>query len=341
LIAGLACCSITLLATRGGDRQPEPTPKVRFTLKGHTASINDLAFTPNGDILASASDDKTVRLWDVPKGAERGVLPAPDGFVNALAFAADDKTLAWAGNGGTVTLWDVAAGRERTSFEVNPDGRAFAVALSPDGKAVATDGETTGAGDKGLPAPVRLWDAATGKERGSLTGHARRVNCVAFSPNGKLLASGSDDRTVRLWDVSAGKEVGTLKGHTGVVWSVDFAPDGRTLASGGWDGAVRPWQVPGGKRRATLSEPGTVWAMAVAFAGDGKTLVSGSIAPGRGKPGRVTLWDPAAERPRASVPGSLGPVAKTADGGTLAAVVEVAGEPVVRLFDLGHVPPTD
>jgi dipeptidyl aminopeptidase/acylaminoacyl peptidase len=148
------------------------------------------------------------------------------------------------------------------------------------------------------------------------------VNSVAFSPDGKTLASGSGDvGTISLLDVATGKEQATLEGRDGRVTSVAYSPDGKTLASGNWDGTIKLWDVATGKEQATLKGH-TNWVNSVAFSPDGKTLASGggaSIA-GEFKPGEVNLWDVATGKERATLKGHtiVVSVAFSSDGKTLA-----------------------
>jgi len=153
------------------------------------------------------------------------------------------------------------------------------VAFSPDGQQIATGG---------WDQTVKLWDAATGREIHTLTGHTGFVRSVDFSPDGRALVSASEDRAVKLWEVTTGREIGTFRGHADFATAVVFHPDGDRLASGGIDGALRLWST---SRSLPLVMKTGAYVWSLAFTRDGSRLAT---SPGPlGNDLSVKLWDAA------------------------------------------------
>jgi WD40 repeat protein len=329
------------------------TGQLKVTLP-HPSPVWALAFSPDGKTLATGITDPaargglggTARLWDVRSGRLMASLTQTHP-VAALAFSPDGKTLAAGGGNdrvekrqatderGEARLWDVARRREKAPLRGHP-GAVLTVAFSPDGRMLAT-GEGLYRFEvgqrKGEPGETRLWDAASGQLKAVLRGHTDEVVTLAFSPDGKTLATGSEDRTARLWNMPGGQLAAVLQGHQGTVKTLMFSPNGRTLATGGnnadpgWDETTRLWDAQTGRLKATL-EGHTFGARVVAFSPDGHTLATGS------GDGTLRLWDVASGRLKVTRQRQAGWVltrARSADGQTLATG---STDGPVRLWDL-------
>ena len=279
----------------------------RLAIKGPMAESCGVAFSPDGRTLAVGTD-RAITLHDTESGEERASLTSENHYGSlGLAFSSDGRTLVSATTMGHAVVWDVATKRELATLKVHT--RSFCgVAVSPDGSMVASasDGPITchPIGPFGLPPEifgasavgcgpdygiVRLFDVASGEQRASLK-HDRTAYSVAFSPDGKLLASGGGG-AAKLWDLATNKARTLLEVEPDLdVYCVAFSPDGRTLAVGvgsrrfdGIEGEVRLWDVRQGRVRAVLKgEMGKVRSLA--FSPDSKRLVTVSRRV-------VVLWD--------------------------------------------------
>ncbi|MDH6104584.1 trypsin-like peptidase domain-containing protein [Anabaenopsis tanganyikae CS-531] len=283
------------------------------TLTGHSEWVRSVAFSPDGQTLASGSDDDTIKLWDVATGTSIATLTGHSSWVNSVAFSPDGKTLASGSWDGTIKLWDVATGTSIATL-TGHSSWVNSVAFSPDGKTLAS-----GSSD------IKLWDVATRRSIATLTGHSGSVESVAFSPDGQTLASGSWDDTIKLWDVATGRSIATLTGHSSWVRSVAFSPDGKTLATGSVDNTIKLWDVTTGRSIDTLTGHSDS-VLSVAFSPDGRTLASGSGDE------TIKLWDVATGRSIATLTGhsrGVHSVAFSPDGKTLASG---SGDETIKLW---------
>ncbi len=261
LVVGL--CAV--LASLSSVAAAQSIPEYEHRLTNHEGEATSVAFSPDGRLLATGSQDGAVRLWDVATGAEIRRLSGHTAEVNAVAFSPDGSLVASASGDRTLRLWDTASGAVRATLRGHTGG-VLALAFNDDGTLLAS-----GSVDK----DIRLWGVPSGEPLMTLSGHRWLVVALAFSPDGSLLASGSWDNSVRLWRVADGTEIRVLRGHRNFVRAVTFSPDGATLASGSWDTTVRLWDVASGQERVTLSgHDGPVFSLA--YSPDGLYLASAS-----------------------------------------------------------------
>ena len=242
--------------------------------RGHKSAARSVAFSPDGNILASGGRGGRMLLWDAGTGRLKQFVLRHAGAVWSLAFSPDGNTLAAATEGGYVYIYDVSNSKKvvRKHRLRAHSVRAWSVAFSPDGRFLASGGGDT---------VVRLWDYETGSIKKVLKGHEEQVLSVAFGAD-NTLASSSADGTVRMWDVET-KSSRILDGHTDWVFSVAFHPNGDILASTGKDMSVRLWDTTSGVPLNTLKRH-TKWGRDVAISRDG-------ILASAGYDNLIYLWD--------------------------------------------------
>lgn len=220
---------------------------------GHTpAGLTDLAVTPDGKLLVTAGEDKTVRVWEAGTGKPARSFQGHLTKVLGLAVRPDGRQVASAGADGTIRLWDLSPTDDHRSLTAAA-GPVWAAAVSPDGKRAAAAGA-----DK----LIRVYDPETGALEATLSGHTAAVTALAFLPDGRLASAGGD-RVVRIWDVAAKKQLTELSGHELPVLTLATSPDGKLLVSGAADRTARGWDPAGGKPLWTWTGKSAVCGAAV------------------------------------------------------------------------------
>jgi eukaryotic-like serine/threonine-protein kinase len=294
--------------------------------QGHTLSILAIDTSPNGKLLASASDDRSVRLWDLATGEPTAVLQGHSDEVTKVKFSPDGTRVASSGGNSdqTVRLWDVTAGKEVNALvhksAVND------VVFAPDGSTLAS------ASGDGV---VHLWDTRSGQEKTITQDHTAAVLAVRFSPNGKFLASYGEDEdyAVRLWTPKTSPKPLRLEGHTDLLQAMAFSPDSQWLATGGEDFQVRLWDLSQEKPSSAVLA-GHVWKIrSLVFSPDNQTLISA------GEDKTIRVWrlgtcrkgGCASERVLDKHQGSVVALAISPNGKILASAAQ---DQTVRLWDI-------
>jgi len=196
----------------------------------HKGSVWSAVFSPDGQLVVTASWDDTARVWEATTGKELAVLRGHTGLVRSAVFSLDGQLVVTASQDGTARVWDAATGKEVAVLQ--HEDSVWSAAFSPDGQWVVTasrDGTS------------RVWDAETGEKLAVLR-HEGEVLSTAFSPNGSYLVTASADGTARLWDITSGEWLFTLEGHTDAVLGAAWSPDGVRILTAGGDGTARIWQ---------------------------------------------------------------------------------------------------
>ena len=261
---------LTSLTVSDGQSSDDHLPEGAIARFNPGASVYTVAFSPDGQLLASGGDDNAIILWNIADRSKQNIFIEHGKSVMSAAFSPDGQLLASASLDGFVRLWHVFSERNRTSLR--HDGWVESVAFSPDGKMLVSGG-----GDQ--EGSVTLWDVSQKRHIAILPGHGGIVESVAFSPDGELIASASRDGTVKLWDVDSQHVRSNFTEHSNVVYAVAFSPNGEMFASSSRDNTINLWDVPSGEKIATLEIKNSLYAYAeaLAFSPDGQLLAAGCV----------------------------------------------------------------
>ncbi|WP_437581085.1 TIR domain-containing protein [Sorangium sp. So ce887] len=244
------------------------------TLHGHSDSVNACAISPDGQRIVSASDDRTLKVWDLATGQLLSTLEGHSDSVNACAISPDGQRIVSASDDRTLKVWDLATGQLLSTLKGH-FSLVNACAISPDGQRIvsASDDRT-----------LKVWDLATGQLLSTLKGHFSLVNACAISPDGQRIVSASDDRTLKVWDLATGQLLLTLKGHSSLVNACAISPDGQRIISVSYDRTLKVWDLATGQLLSTL-EGHSSSVNACAISPDGQRIISAS------RDSTLKVWD--------------------------------------------------
>jgi len=266
--------------------QPQPQRTTRYICSGHTSRVTAVAWSPRNTHIASASYDKTARIWDTSHGFSIITYRGHWDRVQAVAWSPDGTRVASAGDDGTVQVWNAATGQQSLTYRGHSNA-VRAVAWSPDGRRIASASE-----DKS----VHVWDVSNGGLVFTYRGHTNKVLAVAWSPDGRRIASGGEDKSVHVWSPVKDKSsfFGTLrlalrsqfiyKGHSGRVNGLTWSPNGQRIASVSYDKSMQVWDSSTGKK-FIIHRNVSAGMHAVSWSPDGRFLASG------GNDKMVQVWD--------------------------------------------------
>ncbi len=233
------------------SRPAESSAYIR-TLTGHTGSVNACKFSPDGKKIVSASNDKTLKIWDVETGKEITTLRGHTSSVEDCAFSPDGKKIISRSYGNTLKIWDAETGGLITLAWHTIGLSTGDVSL--DNKKIVSENEFLSGLNFGEDEPEThmLLDAETGEELATLSDHGNIVNSCGFSPDGEKIITGSRDNALKLWNSETGRKIASLSGHTGSVNTCAFSSDGKRIVSASFDRTLKIWNAENGRELFTL-----------------------------------------------------------------------------------------
>lgn len=277
---GLTADTLITLDRDGLMRVWDSRPHLLGEMRAYTVDrgVFDIDLSPDGRQMALGNAGGPASIWDVAFGKRLQLLPGEIGGVYRVDYSPDGKLLATVGTDNQIRILDIELGDIRASFSGHGAGLTSGlfpgtldVAFSPDGKRLAT------AGADGV---AKIWDIATGRELLALTGHTDSLHSLAWSPDGHLLATTSDedDTSIILWNAQSGDQIRKLEGHPVRAWGLDFSPDGSTLITAGARGVIKAWDVSSGENIYTITdEPDHIGT--VTFTPDGEYFITSGEVP--------------------------------------------------------------
>ncbi|KAK7582828.1 hypothetical protein V3481_012126 [Fusarium oxysporum f. sp. vasinfectum] len=236
-----------------------------LTLEGHSDFVNSVVFSHDSKKVASASDDKTIRIWNTETGDCERVLKGHSNRVRSVVFSHDSKKVASASSDKTIRIWNAETGECEQALEGHSD-EATSVVFSHDSKKVAS---------ASFDKSIRIWNAETGECKRVLEGHSDELTLVVFSHDSKKVASASNDKSIRIWNAETDEYKQVLEGHSNWVNSVVFSRDSKKVASASWDKTLRIWKAETGECERVL-DGHSDWVNSVVFSHDSKKLASAS-----------------------------------------------------------------
>ncbi len=284
----------------------------------HPAAVWNAVFSPDGKILASASDDHLIRLWDAENGNELAQLAGHTELVQCVAFSRDGNYLASCSGDRTIKIWEVKT-HQLCRTLMGHSERVFGVAFSPDGKVLASCSDDNS---------WKLWDWQTGQVQTITQAHGNLVRTIAFSPDGRQVITGGDQVPVKLWSAHTGILLSTfLQQGPSSIRAVAISPDGKLLALAGTDSNVQMYDVQSSRLRASLSGHGGI-ITALAFAPDGKMLATAS------EDRTVKLWEPVQGRILATLKGHLNQITGVNFSPDSSTIVSTSIDHTVKFWDV-------